>query len=103
MIDWITDFVENDDFFMTVPYTPVGGTARDLKVFFENPEFNPILAGGIKTESSQPSAFCATTDIPDITHGASLEINGKTYYVVHISDDGTGMTELNLSETPDGG
>jgi hypothetical protein len=104
LIDWAGDFVENDDLFLPVPYTPVGGSTRDVRLLFEIPDFNPILAGGLKAESAQPKVTCATADISDdVTHGATFEINGKNYFVVHISDDGTGLTDCDLSETPDGG
>ena len=47
-------------------------------------------------ESSQPAVICVQADTIGVKHEDIAVIDGKTFYVVGIKPDGTGMTELAL-------
>lgn len=64
-----------------------------IKVIFDD---GFVAAQG--RESSSPTALCISTDVADVVHGNTLEINGTTYFVTGIQPDGTGTTLLILSK-----
>lgn len=47
-------------------------------------------------ESSQPAVICVQSDATGVKHEDIVVIDGKTFYVVGIKPDGTGMIELAL-------
>ena len=96
-------FFNLDEFAQVVTYTPVGGVARPFNAIFDVPDANVELAGGSEYESSAPKITCKTSDVvADVTHGAAVAVGGKSYKVVEVSHDGTGISTLTLSEDSDG-
>lgn len=85
------------DFAVDATYTPSGGTAKGIKVVFDNEYAVVSLAGDVAIESVSPAAHCKDSDIIGAKHGDTLVINSVTYYVIGIQPDGTGITILILS------
>lgn len=91
-------------FAVLATYTPsAGGGPSEIPVIFENEyaaaEYDRI-ANSASMESSSPRATCRDIDIPGVSHGSTLEMNGTTYYVIEVRPDGTGVTVLILSRDP---
>jgi hypothetical protein len=53
---------------------------------------------GVDIESSKPMAMAKSTDVENEVHGNTITIRGTIYMIVGIQPDGTGMTNLILSE-----
>lgn len=53
--------------------------------------------GGI-VAGSAPVLKCVQSDVPIATRGTSVVVNGTTYAVAEIQDDGTGIRDLVLEE-----
>lgn len=49
-------------------------------------------------EGSQPMFMLPTASAPSAAHGQALVVNGRTYTVVGVEPDGTGVTLLRLAE-----
>jgi hypothetical protein len=52
----------------------------------------------METEGRAPVALAHDVDIEDIAQGDTLTISGTTYYIKNVRPDGTGWSELILSE-----
>ncbi len=78
-----------------VHITPVGGTRRVVRGFFEAES----LDGG---ELAGPRFWCADDDLPSgLTPGGSLLYpidNGTTYTIAQKENDGHGMTTMLLTD-----
>ena len=59
-------------------------------------EYFEETAGETTVQSSQPVAVVRTTDVPNVVHGDTLLISNVTYYIVEVSPDNEGMTQLRL-------
>ena len=57
-----------------------------------------VGVGDIPIESSGPAVTCRTSDLSDVTHGASLVIEAITYTIRAVQPDGTGITVLRLEK-----
>jgi hypothetical protein len=78
-------------------------TADLTSVFFNDDEFaDSAILAGVTTiavifdnafrsiqgvESYGPQALCKATDVMDVIHGNTLEINGIVYYIIGIQPD----------------
>lgn len=78
-------------------FTHSAGAPATISVLFNNP-FTGIDALEATMESTGPRALARSSDVADVIHGDTLEVNGTTYYIRGIHPDGSGMTELMLSE-----
>jgi len=92
-------------------------TAADLAYFFEDTEFgidtvftspslnvrgmidNPREEIDLGIDAETITFTCVTSDIPNVKEGSTLTIDGVNLTVVDRQDDGTGITELQLSKT----
>lgn len=84
------------DFGVSASFTPVGGTASDVIVIFDNAYEAVDIGGSVSFAATQPRVTCRTTDVPGVTEGATLAIDGTTYTIRVIMPDGTGITEMML-------
>ena len=83
-----------DEFAVSVTYD--GGTINGI---FDN-ETVPVDAGGfVQVHQEQPRLTCRTSDLPSITEGQSMVIQGATYVVRAWIHDGTGSTVVQLEKT----
>ena len=90
-------FFEETDFIENATYTPYGGSASTIPVFFDRENsITPI--GGVVIENTAPQAIAKTSDVPTITNKATLAILGVTYYVQSIEPSATGLTVIKLSK-----
>lgn len=91
----------NGTFDEEVLFTPSGGQARPVRAIFDNPyQGTQYAQGDIEIESSGPKATCRDTEVAGVAHGDTLQIRGKTWYVLEVQPDGTGLVVLILSEDP---
>lgn len=92
-------------------------TAADLAYFFEDTEFgidavftspslnvrgmidNPREEIDLGIDAETITFTCVTADIPNVNEGSTLTIDGVDLTVIDRQDDGTGITELQLSKT----
>jgi hypothetical protein len=84
------------DFGVPGTYTPDGGSPTEITVLFDKPYIGVGSGGEVVVESSNPTAYCKTTDVSDADHAATLVINSTTYNVVGVQPDGDGLTLLEL-------
>jgi len=94
---------------VSATYTPSGGSASTIKVILED-EYLSVDGLSVGVESSTPVAYCKTKDVSSASHGDSLvfsaqtDLDGntiksaKTYSVVNVQPDNTGVTVLILQE-----
>lgn len=83
-----------DEFAVSVTYD--GGTINGI---FDN-ETVPVDAGGfVQVHQEQPRLTCRTSDLPSITEGQNMVIQGATYVVRAWIHDGTGSTVVQLEKT----
>ena len=92
---------------VSATYTVSGGSATTIKVIHEYLSVDGLTVG---VESSTPVAYCKTKDVPSAGHGDTLafsaltDLDGntlkgaKTYSVVNVQPDNTGVTVLILQE-----
>lgn len=92
-------FYETDlaDFLMDFGESAIINSGTEITVIYDN-EYASAAPMGADIESSKPTAIAKTTDVEELSHGATVEIRGIIYKVVGIQPDGTGFTTLILSE-----
>lgn len=89
--------------------------AEDLSVFFDEADFavaatlEGVAVRGIfdepyaeplsgMVEGSSPTFVCRSADIPSVAHEQTLVIGARSFKVVGVEPDGTGVTLLRLRE-----
>jgi hypothetical protein len=98
----IDAFFATDAFGQMATYTRTGYPSVSIPVIFEAPGSILPLADGTEIESTAPKVLCRTEDVLNAAHGDTVTVDSKTYKVIGISPDGTGITTLTLSEDTDG-
>ncbi len=99
MIDPDIDaFFATDVFGQMAAFTRTGYPAVSIPVIFDAPGAVVTLADGTEYETTAPKILCRTMDIPNVAHGDAVNVDGKSYKVIGISTDGSGITTLTLSE-----
>jgi hypothetical protein len=84
------------DFGVVALYTPVGGVQTSITVIFDNQYDAVDAGGGVAFAMQQPRILCRSADVPGVSEGAVIVIDGVSYVVRVVMPDGTGMTELML-------
>jgi len=59
-------------------------------------EYYEETAGDVTVQSSSPVAHVRTSDVSSVVHGDTLAIDSVTYYVIEVSPDNEGITQLRL-------
>ncbi len=90
-----------DEFAETALFAAGALPPISIPVIFEGPyaasEFTQAEAS---VENASPKAYCRASDLAGAAHGDTLTIGGKTWHVVEVRPDGTGIVTLVLSEDP---
>ncbi len=90
-----------DEFAETALYAGGGLPPVSIPVIFEGlyaaSEFTQAEAS---IENASPKAYCRASDVVGAAHGDTLTIGAKTWHVVEVRPDGTGVVALVLSEDP---
>lgn len=68
---------------------------KQVTAIFDN-EYAGIQGESVEFATSQPILTCVTDDIAGVAFGDTVEVRSKTYKVVLVMANGTGMSELML-------
>ena len=90
-------FFSADDFGVTATYTPLGGSASNVKGIFDN-EFFEAAVGEVGVAIQQPRFVCRSSDISTAVEGDALIVNSVDYTIRVVQPDGTGVTTLVLEQ-----
>ena len=85
------------DFGVSASFTPSGGVASTITVIFDN-DFEAVEGGSVQFATTEPQVMCRTADVSGAAQGDAMVISSVNYTVQVVMDDGTGMTQLMLSE-----
>jgi hypothetical protein len=91
----IDAFFSLTDHAISASWTPGGGSPADVVGIF-NDEYFEDVGGPVGVEGSQPVFVCAAARVPGVAQGDTIVINGKTYSIVNVRPDGTGIVDLIL-------
>lgn len=75
--------------------TAAGVTVRSVKVIFDTP-LDAMQMFDASVEKATPSALCRTSDLAGVTHDHKMQINAVSYRIVKHTDDGTGISTVEL-------
>lgn len=83
-----TEFFDTDDFAEAAIYTPEGGSNSTVNGIFDAAH---VLLDGEMADISQqmPTFLCAAADVPNASHGDTLQVGGVNYIVTDVQEDGT--------------
>jgi hypothetical protein len=86
------------DFGVTVSYTYADATVTSFTGIFDSDYQAVDAGGGVAFAMQQPRVTCRTADVSGALEGDTAVIEGVTYTVRVVMDDGTGITELTLEK-----
>jgi hypothetical protein len=69
----------------------------EITVIFDA-AFSMASPMGVDVESSKPMVTAKSEDVESLSHGSTITIRDTLYMIVGIQPDGTGITNLFLSE-----
>ena len=90
-------FFDTDEFADSVTIT-IGGSASTIKGIFDNEMTTIDVGDNAGLTANQPKVTVKTSDITNADFGDPVVINSTNYTVNNVLKDGTGITELFLSE-----
>ncbi len=90
-------FFDTDEFADSVTIT-IGGSASTIKGIFDNEMTTIDVGDNAGISANQPKVTVKTSDISGANFGDPVTINSVSYTVNNVLKDGTGVTELFLSE-----
>ena len=90
-------FIDTDEFADSVTIT-IGGSASTIKGIFDNEMTTIDVGDNAGISANQPKVTVKTSDITSADFGDPVSINSVSYTVNNVLKDGTGITELYLSE-----
>tara|TARA_R100001443_G_scaffold336_1_gene1282 strand:+ start:7254 stop:7562 length:309 start_codon:yes stop_codon:yes gene_type:complete len=90
-------FFDTDEFADSVTIT-IGGSASNIKGIFDNEMTTIDVGDNAGITANQPKVTVKTSDITNADFGDPVVINSVNYTVNNILKDGTGISELYLSE-----
>ena len=90
-------FFDTDEFADSVTIT-IGGSASTIKGIFDNEMTTIDVGDNAGLTANQPKVTVKTSDITNADFGDPVVINSVNYTVNNILKDGTGISELYLSE-----
>jgi hypothetical protein len=91
-------FFDEEEFADIVSGRPDG---KPFKAIFDEAYFDPE-AGETVLDATQPRLACKLSDLTGVTRKTVLTIKGRSFTVLNIQPDGTGMASVKLSpQTPD--
>jgi hypothetical protein len=92
-VEDLSVFTNPAEFGQVATATTKFGEVLTLPVIFDN-GYEGALGGF--AEASGPSALVQSALVQDLAHASLIDINGRTWRIVEIRPDGTGMTTLVL-------
>ena len=95
----LSNLFDTNDFATEATYTVQGGSASTINVVFDK-EFLDVDANGeVGLASTDPRAFCLTSDVSSASNGDTIVIDSVTYKVRIVEPDGSsGITILVLEK-----
>jgi hypothetical protein len=68
---------------------------KQATAIFDN-EYAGIQGESVEFATSQPILTCVSDDVRGVAFGDTVEVRSKTYKIVLVMQNGTGMSELML-------
>ena len=90
-------FFDTDEFADSITIT-IGGSASTIKGIFDNEMTTIDVGDNAGLTANQPKVNDKTSDITNADFGDPVLINSTNYTVNNVLKDGTGITEIFLSE-----
>ena len=90
-------FFDSNEFADSITIT-IGGSASTIKGIFDNEMTTIDVGDNAGLTANQPKVTVKTSDITNADFGDPVVINSTNYTVNNVLKDGTGITELFLSE-----
>ena len=90
-------FFDTDEFADSITIT-IGGSASTIKGIFDNEMTTIDVGDNAGLTANQPKVTVKTSDITNADFGDPVVINSTNYTVNNVLKDGTGITEIFLSE-----
>ena len=90
-------FFNSDEFADTITIT-IGGTQTSIKGIFDNEMTTIDVGDNAGLTANQPKITVKTSDVTNADFGDPVVINSVSYTVNNVLKDGTGITEIFLSE-----
>lgn len=81
----------NIDSFFTDFAVPATIRGRQVPVIFDE-QYIDVLGA----ESGQPAATCESAMVEDVEQDDDMQVNGRTFRIIGVQPDGTGVTVLRL-------
>ena len=90
-------FFDSDEFADSITIT-IGGSASTIKGIFDNEMTTIDVGDNAGITANQPKITVKTSDVANADFGDPVVINSTNYTVNNVLKDGTGITEIFLSE-----
>ena len=90
-------FFDSDDFADSIQIT-IGGSATTIKGIFDNEMTTIDVGDNAGITANKPKITVKTSDVTNADFGDPVVINSTNYTVNNVLKDGTGVTEIFLSE-----
>ena len=90
-------FFYSDEFADSITIT-IGGSATTIKGIFDNEMTTIDVGDNAGLTANQPKITVKTSDVTNADFGDPVVINSVSYTVNNVLKDGTGITELFLTE-----
>ena len=90
-------FFDTDEFADSITIT-IGGSASTIKGIFDNEMTTIDVGDNAGITANQPKITVKTSDVANADFGDPVVINSTNYTVNNVLKDGTGITEIFLSE-----
>ena len=90
-------FFDTDEFADSITIT-IGGSATTIKGIFDNEMTTIDVGDNAGLTANQPKITVKTSDVTNADFGDPVIINSVNYTVNNVLKDGTGITELFLTE-----
>ena len=90
-------FFDSDEFADSIQIT-IGSSATTIKGIFDNEMTTIDVGDNAGLTANQPKITVKTSDITNADFGDPVVINSTNYTVNNVLKDGTGITEIFLSE-----
>ena len=90
-------FFDSNEFADSITIT-IGGSASTIKGIFDNEMTTIDVGDNAGISANQPKITVKTSDVANADFGDPVVINSTNYTVNNVLKDGTGITEIFLSE-----
>jgi hypothetical protein len=90
-------FFDSDEFADSIQIT-IGSSATTIKGIFDNEMTTIDVGDNAGITANQPKITVKTSDVTNADFGDPVVINSTNYTVNNVLKDGTGITEIFLSE-----